>query len=257
VRRRQFIAFLGSGAATWPFRSRAQQPAMPVIGFLRSASFEGAAHLVAAFRQGLQERGFIEGQNVVIDYRTADNDRIKLTDVVGNFIRRPVALIVGNTSAALAAKAATTTVPIVFATGGDPVGEGLVAAFHRPGGNVTGVAFFSAMLGGKRLELLRQLVQRLRQLQYSGARALQILWQINETCGRLRKSSARNSLFSKLLATATSKPALQCSPKAEPVHCLLSPVDSCSLTGNVSSRWLLAVSCQRSIVIANSQRRVD
>jgi putative ABC transport system substrate-binding protein len=157
VKRREFITLVG-GAAGWPVVARAQQPAMPVIGFLRSASLEGAAHLVTAFRQGLQETGFIEGQNVMVDYRAAHNDRARLTELVADFIRRPVAVIVGNTSAALAAKAATTTVPIVFATGGDPVGEGLVATLNRPGGNITGVVFFSAMLGAKRLGLLRQLV---------------------------------------------------------------------------------------------------
>ena len=156
-RRREFIALL-VGAAVWPLAARAQQPAMPVIGFLRSAPIADATHLVTAFRQGLKEAGFIEGQNVTVDYRSAENDRDQLTGLVAEFIRRPVAVIVANQISALAAKAATTTVPIVFATGADPIRDGLVAGLNRPGGNVTGVVFFGAVLGAKRLELLRQLV---------------------------------------------------------------------------------------------------
>jgi len=131
---------------------------MPVIGFLRSAPIADATHLVTAFRQGLKEAGFIEGQNVTVDYRSAENDRDQLTRLVAEFTRRPVAVIVANQISALAAKAATATVPIVFATGADPIRDGLVAGLNRPGGNVTGVVFFGAVLGAKRLELLRQLV---------------------------------------------------------------------------------------------------
>jgi putative tryptophan/tyrosine transport system substrate-binding protein len=138
--------------------ARAQQPAVPVIGFLRSAPIADATHLVTAFRQGLKEAGFIEGQNVTVDYRSAENDRDQLTRLVAEFTRRPVAVIVANQISALAAKAATATVPIVFATGADPIRDGLVAGLNRPGGNVTGVVFFGAVLGAKRLELLRQLV---------------------------------------------------------------------------------------------------
>jgi putative ABC transport system substrate-binding protein len=133
---------------------------MPVIGFLRSTSLVEFPHLVTAFRQGLNEIGFIEGQNVVIELRSAEDRHDRLLALVAELVRRPVNVIVGNAVASVAAKAATTTIPIVFATGSDPVREGLVASLSRPGGNVTGVHFFGVVLGAKRLELLRQLMPK-------------------------------------------------------------------------------------------------
>ena len=158
MKRRGFICLIGAAATAWPLAARAQRSAMPVIGFLRSSTLADATKLLAAFRQGLKEAGYVEGQNVAIEYRFAENDRNKLTALVKDFINLPVAVIVGNLVAALAAKAASTTVPIVFATGTDPVKDGIVTNLNRPGGNVTDVSFFAAAIGSKRLEQLRQLV---------------------------------------------------------------------------------------------------
>jgi putative tryptophan/tyrosine transport system substrate-binding protein len=153
MKRRSFIALLGGGAA-WPLAARAQQSSIPVVGFLRSATSQPDYRLTA-FRQGLKEAGFTEGQNVAIEYRSDQTDRLPL--LVADFLRRQVAVIVGNTPGALAAKAATTEVPVVFVTGGDPVSVGLVASLNRPAGNVTGISFITAELGSKQLGLLREL----------------------------------------------------------------------------------------------------
>src|SRR5690242_7176414 len=147
MKRREFITLVGSAAAIWPLPAHAQQSTLPTVGFLRSSTFADVQHWVAAFRQGLKEVGFFEGQNVEIEYSSAENRAGQLAALVADFVRRPVAVIVGNTESALAAKAATTTIPIVFATGSDPVKDGLVTSLNRPGGNVTGVSFFSAVLG--------------------------------------------------------------------------------------------------------------
>ena len=133
---------------------------MPVIGFLRDTSLADATHLVAAFRQGLKDTGFVEGQNVAIEYRSAEDQAHRLPALVDDLVRRQVALLVGNTPSSLAAKAATATVPIVFVSGNDPVINGLVTSLSRPGGNTTGVSFLSSASVTKRLELLRQLVPK-------------------------------------------------------------------------------------------------
>ncbi|MFL5089558.1 MAG: ABC transporter substrate-binding protein [Xanthobacteraceae bacterium] len=157
MRRRAFIALLGGAAAAWPLAARAQQPAMPVVGFLRSGTLTDVPHRVTAFHQGMKETGYVEGQNVAIEYRSDEHQIDRLPLLVADLLRRQVALIVGNTPAALAAKAATTTVPILFMTGVDAVRTGLVASLNRPGGNVTGVSFMSVELGAKQLGLLREL----------------------------------------------------------------------------------------------------
>jgi putative tryptophan/tyrosine transport system substrate-binding protein len=159
MRRREFITLIG-GAAAWPLTARAEQPALPVVGFIRSTSRAASAHLVASFRRGLKEAGYTEGENVTVEYRWADNQIDGLPALVADLMRQKMAVIVANVTSAFAVKAATTAIPVVFVTGNDPVKDGLVINFNRPGGNLTGVVFFSDELGTKRLELFRQLVPK-------------------------------------------------------------------------------------------------
>jgi putative ABC transport system substrate-binding protein len=160
MRRREFIMLLGGATVAWPLAARAQQPAMPVVGFIRSAPAATSMHLVAAFRKGLAEAGFVEGKDVAIELRFADDDFGRLPALATDLVRRGVAVIVGNNFAVAAIRAATTTIPVVFVGGDDPIRTGLVKSLNKPGANVTGITSLSFALTAKRLQLLHELAPK-------------------------------------------------------------------------------------------------
>lgn len=186
MRRREFIALLG-GAVAWPLSARAQQQSVPLIGFLHSASAEGAARVVTAFQQGLNDNGRFEGRNLAIEYRWAEGRYEQLPTLAAELVRMKPAVIFasGGAVSPLSVKKATATIPIVFVTGSDPVKVGLVASLNRPGGNVTGVSFFAGMLEAKRLELLHELLPK--------AAAIGVLTNPNTTTAEFRLPDMQNA----------------------------------------------------------------
>ena len=168
MKRREFITLLGGAAVAWPFSGRAQQPPMPVIGFLHTGIADAYTNVLAGFRQGLKEAGYVEGQNVAVEFRWANSQPQRLPELAADLVRRQVAVIVsgGGSHSALAVKTATSTIPIVLAFGSDPVRLGLVTSLNRPGGNVTGVTFNTTELMGKRLGLLTELVPQATTIAY-------------------------------------------------------------------------------------------
>ena len=181
MRRRDFIALFG-GAAAWPLEARAQQPAMPVIGFLSGALPGPYAPFAAAYHRGLKETGYVEGVNTAIEYRWAEGEVDRLPALAAELVRRKVAVIVatGGSTSAFAAKAATTTIPIVFGATSDPVKEGLVASLNRPGGNVTGINFLVGEVVAKRLQLLREVVPAARRAAFAAMHGPDLLYLISE-----------------------------------------------------------------------------
>jgi ABC-type uncharacterized transport system substrate-binding protein len=256
MKRREFITLLGSAAAAWPLAARAQQTAMPVIGYLSSRSPDDTTHLLAGFRQGLADGGFIERQNVTMEYRWALGQYDRLPELATELARLPVLVVVatGGEPAALAAKAAISTIPIVFATGTDPVKAGLVASYNRPGGNATGINFQTADMEAKRLGLLHEFMPQAKAVAFLYNQNSQQLRANCTTCERPRaRSACRLMRFMRALITR-STPPLGRWFNSKPQRSSLRPIHS-SIPAAVSLwSWRPTICFLRSISSVNMQQ---
>ena len=255
VRRREFITLLGGAAATWPLAARAQQPAMPVIGFLGATTAAGQSQWTAAFVQRLRELGWVEGRTVTIEYRWAEGRFDRLPEIFAELVRRKVDVIFTHaTPNVIAAKQATSVIPIVFTLVGAPVGAGLVASLARPGGNVTGVSNLSSDLGGKRLELLREVVPALRRLA--------ILTKIDNPSAVLEMGDVQAAAHTLGLEVAIAEirraddiaSAVE-SQRAAWTHSLFLPMRSYSATAFASILWRWARACRRCTALVSTSKR--
>jgi putative ABC transport system substrate-binding protein len=251
MRRREFVALL-SAAAAWPLAARAQRSALPVVGFLNTASAAGLAPLTAAFSDGLRDGGYIEGRNVTIEYRWAEGQSAKLPALAADLVGRNPDVIVANANAALIVKQATTTIPTVFISGSDPVKTGLVTSLNRPGGNLTGVAFFTGLLGPKRLEYLSALAP-----QSAGFAVLLDANQLDLAEQRGDAEAAARAVGHELLVVTAHKtsraPSLRSSRLAA-APCWSATVRFSLANAGSSSRWRRAMRCRRATPSANMSR---
>ena len=253
MKRREFITLLG-GAAAWPRAARAQQPAMPVVGFLSSVPFETRRDQIAGFHRGLNESGYVEAQNVAIEYRSADNQIDRLPALAADLVNRGVTVIVtiGGDNPIQAAKAATTTIPVVFVTGFDPVGAGFVASLNRPGGNLTGVNFLVVLTVAKRLGLLSELVHAaatIGMLVNPGNPNAEFTM---KTRRQRRRRLERSSLFSRPAPSATSTQLLQLSFRRKSRQFWSNPIHFLQPGENKSLRWRPVTRWPRSMRFASS-----